>query len=719
MRRTVSIITALMLVLSALLVLFTFSTSAAQLASGTCGDGVNWVLNDTGTLTISGYGAMYDYTEGSAPWYSKRYSISNAVITNGVTNVGSYAFYDCTGLFSVILSDSVTVIGDHAFFSCESLADAALGSGLTVIEQNAFLGCLSLERISLPSTLNTLDGYAFQNCLSLSEITVDENNNYFSSADGVLFNKDMTALLLYPSQKEGSAYTLPDTVKRIGKTAFANSMLESISLPPSVSVIEFGAFWQCYDLSEINVDPASVYLTSIDGVLFSKNGKVLIAYPSANPNESYTVPSGTAHIGDGAFNGCSTLANVVISDGAAYIGHSAFIDCTSLKTVVLPGSIKEMSDWSFAGCAGLETLTFNGTVSTWNKIRKASSWGFLSGTETEVGTFEVAFTNISFSASSSGLCGDSLTWSIDGTGTLSVSGTGAMYNYKADSVITPPWNSRKGEIRNVVIGEGVTSIGDYAFESCTNIQNVMLADSVVYIGENAFALCSSLGSVTLPESLNSLHALSFRDCYSLYEIKVDDNNNYFSSVGGVLFNKDKTVLLRYPPNNAENAYIVPESVRVIAAQAFAYSPITVVNIPSGVSMIDMNAFFASDRLATIRFIGTERQWKTVVGGEYWDTYAGANSTKGTYELVFVSADDILYGDATGDGIIDNKDLVRIKKYLAAYDYDTGISTVEADRGADATGDGIIDNKDLVRLKKYLAAYDYDTGTSSVVLGPTS
>ncbi len=83
-----------------------------------------------------------------------------------------------------------------------------------------------------------------------------------------------------------------------------------------------------------------------------------------------------------------------------------------------------------------------------------------------------------------------------------------------------------------------------------------------------------------------------------------------------------------------------------------------------------------------------------------------------------SVPELVYGDATGDGLVDNKDLVRIKKYLAAYDYDTETSSVEISPGADATGDGTVDNKDLVRLKKYLASYDYDREESSVILGPS-
>ena len=149
-----------------------------------------------------------------------------------------------------------------------------------------------------------------------------------------------------------------------------------------------------------------------------------------------------------------------------------------------------------------------------------------------------------------------------------------------------------------------------------------------------------------------------------------------------------------------------------------------------VKRIGDHAFGECESLDLITYFTNDVSFSAVTKGAYWDTNAGANTSKGTYSFINVSYvlddddddddnDDIFYGDANGDGFVDNKDLVRIKKYLAAYDYDTNTSSEAVSAGADANGDGFVDNKDLVRLKKYLAAYDYDTGTSDVVLGPTA
>ncbi len=141
-------------------------------------------------------------------------------------------------------------------------------------------------------------------------------------------------------------------------------------------------------------------------------------------------------------------------------------------------------------------------------------------------------------------------------------------------------------------------------------------------------------------------------------------------------------------------------------------------IPGSVTSVGSSSFNECSSLESITYKGTEEKWSTVTKGSNWDKDAGCDTAKGTYMLVF-SPPAFTYGDATGDGIVDGKDLVRIKKYIAGYDFDMGISDVDIETGADANGDGVIDGKDLVRLKKYIAGFDFDTGKSDVELGPVA
>ncbi len=337
-----------------------------------------------------------------------------------------------------------------------------------------------------------------------------------------------------------------------------------------------------------------------------------------------------------------------------------------------------------------------------------------------------------------GSCGEGVTWVLDDSGTLNVSGKGVMYDW--DNAYLPPWYSHAEDIKRVIIEDGVSRIGEYAFYRCTSLVDISMSDSITSISQLAFYGCTSLVSVDISAYVSSVLPNSFMDCTSLKYINVDENNSLYKSVDGILFNKNGILLIKYPQGKGSVGYIVPTNVTVIGEWAFdGCDTLETVIIPDGVSAIGTAAFqrcyslkelripkstesigsYALNHcydLESIKYDGTEKEWESVYKGNKWDQSTGRDTAKGTYALVF-GVEDIIYGDATGDGLVDGKDLVRLKKYIAAFDYDTGTSDILLEAGADATGDGMIDGKDLVRLKKYIAAYDWDTGTSDVVLGP--
>ena len=146
--------------------------------SGNCGAEVYgsnliWTLDSEGVLTISGRGGMHDYGSSDAPWYGYRSLVKSAVIADGVTSIGSCAFYDCTSLTSVTITDSVTSIS-----------------------WSSFDGCTSLTSVTIPDSVTSISDGAFASCTSLTGIWVAEGNSHYSSdVSGVLFNKDKTTLV--------------------------------------------------------------------------------------------------------------------------------------------------------------------------------------------------------------------------------------------------------------------------------------------------------------------------------------------------------------------------------------------------------------------------------------------------------------------------------------------------------------------------------------------
>lgn len=168
------------------------SFSAEVVDSGTCGENLTWTLDNSGTLTISGEGRIENYySDSDRPWDGKKESIKRVVIENGVTSIGWSAFNECTSLTSVTISDSVTEI-----------------------RRSAFAGCTSLTKVHIPAGLVTLSSYAFDGCTSLTEFTVAEENVNYTAAEGVLFSKDMTRIILCPVGKSGR-YVIPNSVTSI------------------------------------------------------------------------------------------------------------------------------------------------------------------------------------------------------------------------------------------------------------------------------------------------------------------------------------------------------------------------------------------------------------------------------------------------------------------------------------------------------------------------
>ena len=167
---------------------------------------------------------------------------SSYVIPSSVTEIGGFAFSGCTGLKSVIIPSSVRKIGGGAFNGCTSLKSVTIPSSVTKIEYNTFRECTGLKSVTIPSSVTEIGYNAFFGCTGLKSITVDKNNKNYTSVDGVLFNKNKTEILIYPSAK-GSSYVIPNSVTKIKDYAFYGcTSLKSVTIPSSATYIGVRAF---------------------------------------------------------------------------------------------------------------------------------------------------------------------------------------------------------------------------------------------------------------------------------------------------------------------------------------------------------------------------------------------------------------------------------------------------------------------------------------------
>ncbi|MGN0166225.1 MAG: leucine-rich repeat protein [Lachnospiraceae bacterium] len=214
--------------------------------SGVCGESASYSFDlTTGILTITGEGAMEDYSGGTTPWSSFRSLIREIVIGEGITYVGVYNFYYLTNLETVQFPSSLERIGNYAFY-------------------NSY----KLEEIILPESFNSWNSYAFVNCNSLKSIRVDSANTSFASLEGVLYNANKTTLICYPEGKRDKSFTIEDTVTRIESRSFRNSKFETLYIPKSVTDISNYAFYYCENLKLIefegNAPSCSAYFVYSD-----------------------------------------------------------------------------------------------------------------------------------------------------------------------------------------------------------------------------------------------------------------------------------------------------------------------------------------------------------------------------------------------------------------------------------------------------------------------
>ena len=224
----------------------------------------------------------------------------------------------------------------------------------------------------------------------------------------------------------------------------------------------------------------------------------------------------------------------------------------------------------------------------------------------------------------SGTCGaegdgSNLTWTLDSEGVLTISGSGDMHDY----VYSSPWHENGNQIRSVLMENGVTGIGNFAFFECISLTSMTIPDSVTCIGNCAFKDCSSLASVTIPDSVASIGVYAFCGCTSLKSVTIPDSvtsigdyafgfctsltgiwvdggsSHYFSDASGVLFNKDKTVLAQCP-GAFSGSYVIPDGVTSINDAAFVNcTSLTSVTIPDGVTNIGYEVFAGCTSLANM------------------------------------------------------------------------------------------------------------------------
>ena len=504
-------------------------------------DNLTWTLDADGTLNISGTGAMkdYDYYDNPSPVYNNS-NVKKVVIEDGVTSIGNAAFRNCSSLTSITIPNSVTSIGNDAFYVCSGLTSITIPDSVTSIGNSAFYRCSNLTTITIPNSVTGIGNFAFYVCSGLTSITIP---NSVTSIGNFAFY-DCSSL---------TSITIPDSVTSIGYAAFYNcTNLTSITIPNSVTHIEISAFDNCTNLKTISLSCKSTLKKSD----FGKQAN-LVSYTNQHILTKAEAKAATCtENGNKEYWTCEYCGKYFLSDDS----NPATATAVEQSETILPALNHK-------------------NVITRNAVKPTETAPGYSGDRycPDCDMVEKGYTYWKE---------DKLTWTLYADGTLNISGKGAMkdYNYSDNP---SPASQKKDSVKKVVIEDGVTSIENYAFRSCSSLTSITIPDSVTSIGKLAFYSCDSLTSITISNSVTSIEERAFAYCSRLTSITIPDS---VTSIGEAAFAGCSSL----------TSITIPDSVTSIGEYAFqSCSSLTSITIPDSVTSIGWYAFSNCESLTSI------------------------------------------------------------------------------------------------------------------------
>ncbi len=343
-------------------------------------------------------------------------------------------------------------------------------TGVKEVPASAFYYCTKLESIKMPSSITNINGSAFGYCRKLTSVGFP-NNEGFS----------------------------------ITNSSFVScSALSTITLPKNLLSMTGNPFINCY-LTEINVDTANPNYKSVDGVVYTKDGETIVAYPGGNERTAYSIASGTKYIGDYAFNYSRKLQDVSIPSTVIHIGTYAFIYSYALASVAIPNSVTSIGGYAFGWCNKLASLNIANSVYI---IGDYAFWNCESLTAASIPSSVTWMGNNIF-----GACINLASINVDSGNTF--------YDSRNDcnAIINSSTNELICGCKNTVIPTTVISIGDDAFYSATGLTSITIPGSVKSIGYYAFGFCERLAFVAIPSSVTSIGANAFYYCLDLTTVR--------------------------------------------------------------------------------------------------------------------------------------------------------------------------------------------------------
>lgn len=669
------------------------------------------------------------------------------------------------------IPEGIKTIGTYAFPRSATLTVLTLPESLETIEESA-LTLHNVQSLYIPKNVSNIHKYAFSLTYTLTAYTVDSENSNYTDVDGVLYTKDMTQLVAYPDNHPATTFTVPDTVVEMTSSMLHTSRnLKILNLPASVTTIWSNrSSSNVVVLEEINVDVNNSSYCAVDGVLYNKDMTTLHYYPANKADTEFHIPDSVTTVPYGSMTDLQNLKTLYFGSGVTSVGSSQFTS-PQLTSIYFPGDLPSWFHSAFSHLRYynmLDTLTFYYPTG-------ASGWTSptmeLSGVTYKTAVYTPA-EDISWNT------WESIKWYYDeSTETLTIAGEGTVPEYNNGDAY--PWNPYYYTTKHIVFEEGITEICEsvlgrfssietlalpstllsFKFASLNHnafrLQSITVApggpycaedgvlflnehesysllvypkekaetyyaipENVWYVAENAFSVTTYLQEIFIPKSVAVMHSDSINRCAKLTTITVDPENQYYTSVDGVLYNKDMTYLYHYPCGKTDAVYTIPDTVTTIGGSGLRWADyIETLYIGKNVTTVG-DFLYSSSNLTSIYFPGNLPDWFDSVFSK-WKQYnadgldqitfyylEGASGwTSPTMELSGVTYKTASYtqsiaGDINGDGKVTMVDYVILQNYFS------GKTTVDFDpTKADFNGDGKFTRADVMYLARALANWE--------------
>ena len=667
-------------------------------------DNTDWYTNQPdGVLYIDDW--LYGY-KGEMP------EDFELVVKDGTKGIVDYAFEDCSDLIRVTIPKSTKNIGDAAFIS-SGLILVTMSEGVNSIGGGAFWGCRSLTDVAIPESVTEVGNEAFaetawcrkQPCgvLYLSSWAVGlkncgncencEHMNYdavyvldgtkgfaegFTNWSSVIIPESVVYLnKAFASMNGGGYIVCKSTVPpcNVDSKTFERVKNSSTLYVPSNSVTAYAADEYWGEFANIK---------AIDFPIWSLTDEGELIIDGVGPMENYeceytpwyihhsfikgvTIKEGITTVGDNAFAYCEELASVSLPNSLISIGEGAFAECDKLKSVVIPKNVTTIGSGAFVS-AGLSSITCDAAtppvIADWATFHSVGKSIPVYVPLNSVEDYKNAdywneFTNIKSIVVDFGSCGANLTWTFCETGELIIEGIGAMSNYLSSTI---PWKKYLSEITKVVIKDGVTSIGKYAFYDCNNLTSITIPEEVTSIGYHAFAYCSSLINLYI-DSIESWLSIEFdEDEYGYSHPNLYAKNIYVNEklATNIILSETVTSIPNYAFYNFKDltSITIPEGVTSIGRNVFrGCNSLTSITIPESVAEIGDYAFVGNNEvvlkstippmLTSSNFYGVifavpSSAYNTYVNSEHWSNLKSQitiDESDARAKNVTLSADD--------------------------------------------------------------------------------